>query len=850
MKRLVDLVLSAAGLAVLWPVLLITALLIKLEGDGPVLFKQRRMGRRFRQFSILKFRTMVVDAPTQGPGVTIGEDRRITKIGRVLRKTKLDELPQLINVFVGDMSFVGPRPELPRYVELYRDDYKEVLEVRPGITDLASIVYRDESTLLGRSRDPEAYYAQVVLPDKIRMAKEYVRNASIFYDLRIIFATLMCLLYPQRAAENVFDWLGRFRLPIAIVIHGAAVVAANLAAGWIRFEGRPPQHEMATLLAGLPWLVGLRLVAFHALGAWRGLWRYTGLRDLERLAAALALSSVVFGLAVRWLPGAGGYSRGVVLIDALVCLVLLAGLRVARRVQSGLTNQVPRRKRAVLVAATDVAERVLRGIANDARSDYNVIGVLEPAAVAGRGATIHGVPVLGGADLLEAIVKREDPEEILVAGDAIEFVRDRIRHAALYERPVRAIPDPQQALQARSASTERIVQPEDLLFREPIRTDVETLRAFYSGRRVLVTGGGGSIGSEICRQVAALAPQVVVLFEKHEASLFHVERELRETSPGIAVVPVIGDITDAARVAEVFESTRPEVVFHAAAYKHVPMMELHPSEAFKTNVVGTRTVAEAAGRAGVEAFVLISTDKAVEPLSTMGLTKRIAELTVLGMNGGATRYMAVRFGNVLDSSGSVVPLFREQIAKGGPITVTHAEVTRLFMTVPEAVQLVLQCGTMGKGGEVFVLDMGKPVRIMDMARAMARMHGLRPGSDIEIVVTGLRPGERLFEKLFNDHEKVLKTAHPKVLMAVNGDTGADGREELRRLLGVLDERIRAGRIDTLVGFEDRTRAPRVAAGHDSGANGAGHRLDSPAIDGAHANGAAPNGAPARPSARV
>jgi FlaA1/EpsC-like NDP-sugar epimerase len=337
-------------------------------------------------------------------------------------------------------------------------------------------------------------------------------------------------------------------------------------------------------------------------------------------------------------------------------------------------------------------------------------------------------------------------------------------------------------------------RPEDLLFREAIHTDSEFARAVVGQRCVLVTGAGGSIGSEIVRQVAAHGPSRLVLFERHEFALYEIERELRRLFPELAIEPVIGDVADAARVEEVMALHKPAAVFHAAAYKHVPMMERNPGEALRTNVAGTRTMAEAAVRHAADVFVLISTDKAVEPVCMMGISKRLAELTLQIMKqGSTTKLLTVRFGNVLESSGSVLPLFREQIERGGPVTVTHPEVTRLFMTVPEAVQLILHAASIGRGGEVFVLDMGKPVRIVDLAQALIRLYGLTPGKDIEIAITGLRPGERLFEKLLNDHETVWKSGHPKILRAVSQHDEALVREEMARLLRISQERIGGNR---------------------------------------------------------
>jgi FlaA1/EpsC-like NDP-sugar epimerase len=371
------------------------------------------------------------------------------------------------------------------------------------------------------------------------------------------------------------------------------------------------------------------------------------------------------------------------------------------------------------------------------------------------------------------------------------MLEETIRRCRGARGPVRVIPD-HDGIPSKPEHFPRVEDPEadELLFRDPVDVDWDHVHERYRGRRVLVTGGGGSIGSEISRQLAACEPERLVIFEKHEESLYHIERELRARYPDLVIDPVLGDIRDVGRVEETFADTLPEIIFHTAAYKHVPMLEKNPIEALKTNTLGTRILAEAAGRAGVERFVLISTDKAVEPVSALGASKRMAELMVLSLAGkNRTRYMTVRFGNVLESSGSVVPLFREQISRGGPLTVTHPDATRWFMTVPEAVKLILEAATIGHGGEVFVLDMGKPIRIVDLAHALIRRYGYRPERDIPVVFTGLRPGERLFEKLFHDHETIWKTSHPRILMAAdkNGDVVPRRQDEFSRLMRFLME---------------------------------------------------------------
>jgi FlaA1/EpsC-like NDP-sugar epimerase/lipopolysaccharide/colanic/teichoic acid biosynthesis glycosyltransferase len=789
MKRVLDILLSAAGLALLSPVLLLVAVLVPLDSRGPVFFRQRRMGRHMRPFHILKFRTMVPNAPELGPGITVGEDPRITRLGHFLRTTKIDELPQLINVLRGDMSLVGSRPEVEEYVRLYSQDYRTILETRPGITDVASIVYRDESELLARSEDPEKTYVHVILPDKIRMAKRYAREASVFNDVKLIAATLVYLTYPAKLIDRLLAGLGRRRVLVAAAVQAVLFAAANALAFGLRFDGQIPAKEMVVFLDTVGIVVLIRLAWSRAFGLFRGVWRYTGVKDLENIFAAMTLSSLTVLLLVWTLPVFFAYSRAVIVLDWVLCNCLLGGVRVLRRLHEALKNEALMRKKVLVVGCGASTEPVLREIVNNRFANYSVVGLVNGDGEL-KGMRIHNVPVLGSRDELERVLEETDPDEVIIAcssspSDRREEAIDRCRKAG---KPFRVVPDLGDVLVGKEITEfTRRFDSDELLFREPIRSDEAGLQARFAGRHVMITGAGGSIGSEISRQIAACRPERVILFEKHENSLYEIERSLRRAGFGAVVEPVIGDVTDRERVNEVMAQFRPEFVFHAAAYKHVPMMEKNPREAFKTNVLGTRTVAEAAIRHGAGHFVLISTDKAVEPVSVMGMTKRIAELTVQGLqNGGVTRMCTVRFGNVLESSGSVIPLFREQIERGGPVTVTHADATRLFMTIPEAVQLILHAATLGRGGEVFVLDMGKPVRILDMAQALVRLYGFRPGKDVEIVFTGLRPGERLYEKLFNDEEQIWRTAHPKILMATTRARDEEKREEIRQLVRAVE----------------------------------------------------------------
>jgi FlaA1/EpsC-like NDP-sugar epimerase/lipopolysaccharide/colanic/teichoic acid biosynthesis glycosyltransferase len=790
MKRLFDATASFVGLVLLAPVFAAVAIAVRMDGGGGVIFRQERIGRNFRPFRIFKFRTMVADAASKGPGITVEGDARITRVGAFLRWTKLDELPQLVNVLRGEMSLVGPRPELPQFVRRFEEQFRDILRVRPGITDLASIAFRDEAGRLAESDDPMRTYVDVVLPEKIALARRYAERASLAGDLRIIFSTLFVLLYPVRRVEKALDRMGSAHGVLAVLTQLALAVAANFAALWLCTNGAPSDALRTQVLLGIPFLVPIRAVTFWWFQLDRDLWRYVSLREMGAILAAVAAGSAFFFLVTLAAGPLHGYPPAVLVTDAILCFGLLAGVRVLRRVHRELRDRVVARRRALVVGTGDVAERVLRGLINHPQHAYDVVGLI--GADAGQiGLQIHNVPFVGSYDELDGVIEAQRPDEVVIVTAAMPEaqLRDAVRASRACGGAVRLVTEDDGARGGGPRFGLEEPDAEDLLFRDPVEVDDARVREVYRGRRLLVTGAGGSIGSEICRQLADCEPEVLVLFEQHEPSLYHIERELRARAPHVAVEAVLGDVADAARVDEVLERLQPDTIFHAAAYKHVPMLEKNPIEGFKTNALGTMIVAGAAHRAGVGKFVLISTDKAVEPVSMLGVSKRMAELTVQGMaEKSDTRFMAVRFGNVLESSGSVVPLFKEQIERGGPVTVTHPHATRWFMTVPEAVRLILEAARMGEGGELFVLDMGKPVRILDLAHSLIRQYGLTPERDVAVTFTGLRPGERLFEKLFNDHEVVWKTPHPRILKtdAVASERSAARRAaELAHLLRVV-----------------------------------------------------------------
>lgn len=785
MKRLFDIVFSLIGLLLLLPLFAAVSVLIKIESRGHVFFTQKRIGRNLKPFNLYKFRTMVVDAPEKGRPITVKGDPRITKFGRFLRKTKIDELPQLLNVLKGDMSLVGPRPEVRKYVSKYRKDYKEILKIRPGITDIASLTYSNEEAVLKDKKDPEEYYIHILLPEKIKLSKEYVKKASLIYDLKLIFLTIFKLVYPRDTISKIINIIAPYRRPIVTGIQLSIFIISNYLAFFIRFDGNIPSFEFDLFLRYLPILVFLRIIFLFSFSLDRGLWRYASVRDLLNITAAVSLGSLLFFFSVRYLSGETSYPRSIYVIDWFINIFLLGGIRLLRRLHERANGKQGDTKQVIVIGAGDAAEMLLRDIEHSLSYPYEVTGLIDDDPRK-KGLKIRNVPILGTRKDLKKIVEKNEPEEFLIAipSASPSKIQSIIKDLRQFGLPIKTLPSLWNILSGRdSLSKIKVVEPEDVLFRAPVYKESGDLKTFFKGKRVMVTGAGGSIGSELSRQIASFKPEHLILFERHEESLYKIDMELRSqlnqasqtlNVPPFNPLPIIGDILDEKRVSNVMEKFRPQVVFHAAAYKHVPLMEENPYEAFKTNVIGTKIVAGKAVDFNVERFVLISTDKAVNPVNVMGKTKKIAEEIVQYLSEDTkmrrweeTKYITVRFGNVLESSGSVVLLFKEQIKKGGPVTVTHPDITRYFMTIPEAVNLVLQAAAMGNGGEVFVLDMGKPVKILDLAKRMTSLYGYKPGVDIDITFTGLRPGEKLYEELFNSYETIEKTSHPKINKAIS-----------------------------------------------------------------------------------
>ena len=785
-KRIFDLFWTMLGIGLLWPVFLVIAFLIKFDDRGPVFYHQERVGYRGKHFRMWKFRTMVVDAERRGLPLTVEEDPRITKIGRRLRRYKLDELPQLINVLRGDLSLVGPRPEVAKYVALYTEEQRRVLDLMPGITDPASMKYENENAILAKSADPEAVYIREIMPDKIRINLDYGASQNLFHDVLIITRT-------------VFPFSRNKHFYVMIAMDGLLVFLSYVTAYLLRFDMEIPAEEWMRIVQTLPFVIPLKILIFFLFGLYRGMWRYTSLLDFLNIFKSAVVSSLLVVLVIVLGYRFEGYSRSVYIIDCALTCFFVGGVRGIIRIAfaGGLPTfwsfrryRDPAARKLIIIGAGDAGEKALREIRDNPDLKLDPVGFLDDDP-AKHWKAIHGVPVVGFVNDVDRIPLEFD--EILIAMPSAKGDQMR-RIVAACERTgkrYRTLPPIGELIDGRvSMRTIREVRLEDILGREEVRLDREGIARSLGGRRVLVTGAGGSIGSELVRQIGCYRPGLLVLLDFSELNLFEAEMECRGRFPGLDIRACLADIRDRDAVARIFRECRPDVVFHAAAYKHVPLQELHPREAVRSNILGTRNLAELARETAAERFILVSTDKAVRPTNVMGATKRVAEMLILGMNESpavylskptvpesrpsaespvaaaasarTTRFLAVRFGNVLGSSGSVLPIFQRQIARFEPVTVTHPDVTRYFMSIPEAAQLILQAGVLGDGGGIFILDMGKPVRIADMARDLIRFHGLEPDVDIPIRYIGLRPGEKLYEELITEGEGIRATAHEKI----------------------------------------------------------------------------------------
>lgn len=566
------------------------------------------------------------------------------------------------------------------------------------------------------------------------------------------------------------DFLAPFRTPYAIFVHDVVMVpVAWLLAYWLRFNLEPiPPEFLHKALATLPVVIAVQAVAFWYFGLYRGVWRFASLPDLMRILKSVALGVVVSGAIIFMLTRLQQVPRSVFVLHGLLLVFLIAGPRFIYRGFKDRHLYMPEGKKVLIVGAGQAGEMLARDLIRSSQNAFRPVAFVDDDR-SKIGKDVHGIRVVGDVAKIAEVVETQEVELIFIAVTSASSAQmQRIVQACEASGvPFRTLPRLDDLVNGQvSIKALRDVRIEDLLGRQSVSLDWSAITTEIKGKKVLVTGGGGSIGSELCRQIARLKPERLIVYERSEFNLYSIEMELRRMYPELSLIACLGDVADRAAVTRLFAEQTPALVFHAAAYKHVPMLEYQVRPAVMNNIFGTRVVADAAHAAGCDAFVMVSTDKAVNPSNVMGMSKRVAEIYCQALDADSkTRFITVRFGNVLGSSGSVIPLFQQQIAAGGPVTVTHPEITRYFMTIPEAAQLILQASTIGQGGEIYVLDMGEPVKIRYLAEQLILLSGKRPGEDVSIVYTGLRPGEKLYEELFHPNERLSATRHPKILLA-------------------------------------------------------------------------------------
>ncbi len=819
-KRIIDILLTLNALIVFSPLLILAAIGIKLSSPGPILYGAKRVGQNGKHFTMYKFRTMTVQQGTGASLITARNDRRIFPFGALLRKLKIDELPQLFNILRGDMSIVGPRPEDVNIVEKYfTAEYRRTLLVKPGLASPGSIYnYTHGEKILGQ-QETEKLYVEKLLPTKMALELVYTFEASLAYDIQIIFRTF-CTVFAIARGRDLFSnppeirraqQLGILRQPAPVVNDDTPAVAPESRvhdfASWIlKMRNR---HIFGLDLIAIcvvsflsfvisengnwPWskesingllLFGsmalfVNLSIFYSVGLYDRYWRYAGLNDLIKVATASGWSTLILFIlseAVR------NFTFGNVIQNVSINFLMpilfglfffwaAAGNRLALRVASRWQRQAHSdepEQQILIVGAGEAGRIVVNEILANPQLGMRVIGFVDDDELK-QNAHIENLPVMGTISEIPKLVGQYRVRQIIVAMPSAPLSRQHEVMTICKQCDVitHNLPGVYQLLAGyKTVSSYPQIDVNRLLGREPISTDHGEVGTLIKDAVVLVTGAGGSIGSELCRQIARQNPAELILLGRGENSVFEIGLELRINYPKIKTRSLIIDVRDQRRINAAFESFRPEIVFHAAAHKHVPFMEENVEEAVVNNVHGTQNIVHAAERYGVKRLVMISSDKAVNPSSVMGATKRLGELIVQSTaRRSGNAYMAVRFGNVLGSRGSVIPIFQRQIAAGGPVTVTHPDMDRYFMTIPEAVHLVLEAAVIGSGGEVFLLDMGKPVRILDLARNLIKLSGYEPYRDIQIVHAGIRPGEKLSEELFLSNENYQQTHHAKVFVA-------------------------------------------------------------------------------------
>ena len=788
---------ALALLLLLSPFLLIIGLGNLIIQGRPIIYRQNRVGKHFKEFVIYKFRTMKLDEGNKS-NFNSGQLEVLSKWGRFLRKTKLDELPQLANIIKGDMRFIGPRPEIPEYVS--NDSFSFLNVIKPGLSGFSSILFRNESEIWSMIDSQDPY--KDILKIKVGLANYYVQKKGFFQDLKLVMITIISLFIPKKMGHYLLMKLlkidenekirirdiistvklkdieksliiedpkaNRRKLVLADII---ALLSGFIFASIIRNDFLMPEILLdINIFPILGGLVCAKLLSFNYFGLYKGMWRYTSVIDIFNIAKANIIGSIIVIAALGYLRGFQDIPRSIFMIDLILATGFTSATRLGIRFMfSHLLNPHPYKlqfsKRVILIGAGTTGEFICRELLNDSKHHMDPIGFLDDNLDL-QVREIHGKKVLGKINDLSDLVMSYDEALICCPKVPRKEMQRIIEICKEAGKPFRTLPSVSELVSGQvSVNQFREVSLIDLLGRSEVKLDEKIISNYIHGKRVLITGAGGSIGSELVRQCLKFEPALLVMLDNSEYNLFEIERKIHLKPTNVLIKPLLSNIRDKNILDKVFNEFEPQVIFHAAAYKHVSMQEAFPWEAINTNVLGTSNMVRASLEHNVEKFVLVSTDKAVKPANVMGATKRLAELICQGANSEyGTQFMAVRFGNVLGSSGSVIPIFQEQIRNGGPVTITDPDMERFFMSIPEAAQLIMQAGSLGEGGEVFVLDMGEPIKILDIANELIRLSGFEPEIDIPISFIGARSGEKKVEELKLNSEKIRTTKHEKIMI--------------------------------------------------------------------------------------
>ena len=779
MIRLFDILFSAIGLLLLLPVFLLIYIIIRLESKGGGFFVQERIGKDGKPFGLYKFRTMRTGSDSKGL-ITIGEhDERITRFGYFLRRYKLDELPQLWNVLKGDMSLVGPRPEVRKYVDLYTEEQREVLKVKPGITDYASIAYVNENEILGSADDPDQAYIEQVMPDKIKLNMRYIHNKSIVEYFKIIFLTFRSIM-SLGSLNKLANWyFNKKSLPFwCIFLMDCGIVFFSYLFVYQQFNsGKDTLLVIEYLSASILIYLVFYAIGFKLFRTYSGILRYSSFVDLKKVGYAMLLGMLLTLGAQLLLSGHRTFSYitpVTIILASLLATCLLWMIRIAVKTLYDVSLASIDSKYAYIYGVKNGGIAIAKHIRNENPVRFDLRGFVSDDKKE-EDKILMGVRVHRLDDQLIQTMMDEGIEALIVSPHRAKAFRD---NEQLQDDLIKAgihIYMTQQAKEwngndAEAKTQLKEISIEDLLPRDEIVVDMKSVGEQLTGKCIMITGSAGSIGSEMVLLTAEHKPSQLILVDQAETPQHDIRLLMAKQYPDIQTETIVASICNVRHMEMLFQKYKPDYLFHAAAYKHVPMLENNPGESIYNNIYGTRVLADLAVKYGVKKFVMISTDKAVNPTNVMGCSKRICEIYVQSLDKaikegkvkGITQFVTTRFGNVLGSNGSVIPLFEQQIKNGGPVTVTDPDVIRYFMLIPEACKLVLEAGTKGNGGEIFVFDMGKPVKIADLAKRMISLSGAK---NIEIQYTGLREGEKLYEELLNVEESTKPSFHEKIRIA-------------------------------------------------------------------------------------